>query len=71
MSQGIKCLRTLLDGLGADGSAAINPMRVVVVAGYEVAAAQTAQARTSCDHPDIRIGHRCAEIPATAADRRR
>jgi inward rectifier potassium channel len=43
----------------------------VVVTGYDVVAAQTVHARQSYDHPDIRFGHRYADIlDATHADGR-
>jgi inward rectifier potassium channel len=42
-----------------------------VVTGYDVVAAQTVHARQSYDHPDIRFGHRYADIlDATHADGR-
>jgi inward rectifier potassium channel len=43
---------------------------VVVVSGYDVVAAQTVHARKSYDHPDIRVGHRYAEILDTTKDGR-
>ncbi len=51
-----------LYGLDADGLEAANVSLVVVVSGYDVVAAQTVHARKSYDHPDIRFGHRYAEI---------
>ena len=59
-----------LYGLNADGLAAINISLVVVVSGYDVVAAQTVHARKSYDHPDIRFGHRYAEILGTTDDGR-
>jgi inward rectifier potassium channel len=61
---------SLLYGLGADDLEAINVSLVVVVSGYDVVAAQTVHARKSYDHPDIRFGHRYAEILGTAEDGR-
>jgi hypothetical protein len=43
---------------------------IVVVSGCDVVAAQTVHARKSCDGPDIRFGHRYAEILGTADDGR-
>jgi len=43
---------------------------VVVVSGYDVVAAQTVHARKSWDHPDIRHGHRYADIIGTSEDGR-
>jgi inward rectifier potassium channel len=43
---------------------------VVVVSGYDVVAAQTIHARKSWDHPDIRHGHRYADIIGTSEDGR-
>jgi len=43
---------------------------VVVVSGYDVVAAQTVHARRSYDHPDIRFGHRYADIIGTSEDGR-
>ena len=59
-----------LYGLGADDLATGNVSLVVVVTGYDVVAAQTVHARKSYDHPDIRFGHRYADILGTAEDGR-
>jgi len=59
-----------LYGLGADDLATSNVSLVVVVTGYDVVAAQTVHARKSYDHPDIRFGHRYADILGTAEDGR-
>lgn len=59
-----------LYGLDADGLAAANVSLVVVVSGYDVIAAQTVLARKSYDHPEIRFGHRYAEILGTTEDGR-
>jgi inward rectifier potassium channel len=42
--------------------AAARASLAVVVTGYDVVAAQTVHARQSYDHPDIRFGHRYADI---------
>ena len=39
---------------------------VVVVSGYDVVAAQTVHARKTYDHPDVRFGHRYADILGTS-----
>jgi len=59
-----------LYGLNADDLEAINVSLIVVVSGYDVVAAQTVHARKSYDHPDIRFGHRYAEILGTTDDGR-
>jgi inward rectifier potassium channel len=59
-----------LYGLDTAGFAAANVSLVVVVSGYDVVAAQTVHARKSYDHPDIRVGHRYAEILDTTKDGR-
>jgi len=59
-----------LDGLNAADLEAVGVTLVVVVSGYDVVAAQTVHARKSYDHPDIRFGHRYAEILGTADDGR-
>src|SRR5437667_9100443 len=59
-----------LYGLGADELESAKVSLVMVVSGYDVVAAQTVHARKSCDYPDIRFGHRYAEILGTAADGR-
>src|SRR6202171_1225019 len=59
-----------LYGLNADDLEAVNVSLVMVVSGYDVVAAQTVHARKSYDYPDIRFGHRYAEILGTAEDGR-
>ena len=59
-----------LYGLNAEDLEANNIALVVVVSGYDVVAAQTVHARKTYDHPDIRIGHRYAEILDTTEDGR-
>jgi len=59
-----------LYGLNADDLDAAGVSLVVVVSGYDVVAAQTVHARRSYDHPDIRFGHRYADILDTADDGR-
>jgi inward rectifier potassium channel len=59
-----------LYGLDADDLAASSVSLVVVVSGYDVVAAQTVHARKSYDHPDIRFGHRYADILDTSEDGR-
>ena len=59
-----------LYGLTADDLDVAKASLVVVVSGYDVVAAQTVHARKSYDHPDIRFGHRYAEILGTAEDGR-
>jgi inward rectifier potassium channel len=59
-----------LYGLNADGLETYSAALIVVVSGYDVVAAQTVHARKSYDHPDIRFGHRYAEILGTADDGR-
>ena len=51
-----------LYGMSAEQLAAARASFVVVVTGYDVVAAQTVHARQSYDHPDIRFGHRYADI---------
>jgi inward rectifier potassium channel len=51
-----------LYGMSADDVAASDVSLVVVVSGYDVVAAQTIHARKSYDYPDIRFGHRYADI---------
>src|ERR1700681_4129560 len=51
-----------LYGLGAEDLEAVKVSLVMVVSGYDVVAAQTVHARKSYDYPDIRFGHRSAEI---------
>jgi inward rectifier potassium channel len=50
--------------------AAANIALVVVVSGYDVVAAQSVHARKSYDHPDIRHGHRYADIIGISEDGR-
>jgi len=57
-------------GMNADDLETSNASLVVVVSGYDVVAAQTVHARRSYDHPDIRFGHRYADILGTAEDGR-
>lgn len=59
-----------LYGLNADDLESIKVSLVMVVSGYDVIAAQTVHARKSYDYPDIRFGHRYAEILGTADDGR-
>jgi inward rectifier potassium channel len=60
-----------LYGMSASDLAAANTSLVVVVSGYDVVAAQTVHARKAYDHPDIRFGHRYADIlDATSPDGR-
>jgi inward rectifier potassium channel len=59
-----------LHGLGADDLEPVQASLVMVVSGYDVVAAQTVHARKSYEHPDIRFGHRYAEILDTAEDGR-
>jgi inward rectifier potassium channel len=59
-----------LYGLNAVDLSTSNVSLVVVVSGYDVVAAQTVHARKSYDHPDIRFGHRYADIIGTSEDGR-
>jgi inward rectifier potassium channel len=59
-----------LHGLSADDLESIQASLVMVVSGYDVVAAQTVHARKSYEYPDIRFGHRYAEILDTAEDGR-
>jgi inward rectifier potassium channel len=59
-----------LYGLSPADLKAANVSLVVVVSGYDVVAAHTVHARKSYDHPDIRHGHRYADIIGTSADGR-
>jgi inward rectifier potassium channel len=59
-----------LYGLTANDFDALNVSLVVVVSGYDVVAAQTVYARKSYDYPDIRFGHRYADILGTSEDGR-
>ncbi|MEA2831255.1 MAG: inward rectifier potassium channel [Bradyrhizobium sp.] len=56
--------------LNADDLAAFKVSLVVVVSGYDVVAAQTIHARRSYDYPDIRFGHRYADILDASEDGR-
>jgi inward rectifier potassium channel len=57
-------------GLTADDLESMQVSLVMVVSGYDVVAAQTVHARKAYDYPDIRFGHRYAEILGTAEDGR-
>lgn len=57
-------------GMNADDLAAADVSLVVVVSGYDVVAAQTVHARKTYNHPDIRFGHRYADILDTSDDGR-
>jgi len=59
-----------LHGLNADDLESLKLSLVMVVSGYDVVAAQTVHARKAYEHPDIRFGHRYAEILDTADDGR-
>jgi inward rectifier potassium channel len=59
-----------LYGLASGDLETANVALVVVVSGYDVVAAQTVHARRSWDHPDIRHGHRYADIIGTSEDGR-
>ena len=59
-----------LYGLNAEDLDASGVSLVAVVSGYDVVAAQTVHARKSWDHPDIRFGHRYADILGTSEDGR-
>jgi len=59
-----------LYGVSADDLEAFNASLVVVVTGYDVVAAQTVQARKLYDYPDVRFGHRYADIIGTSEDGR-
>jgi inward rectifier potassium channel len=59
-----------LYGLTANDFGALNVSFAVVVSGYDVVAAQTVHARKSYDYPDIRFGHRYADILDTSDDGR-
>jgi inward rectifier potassium channel len=59
-----------LYGLGAADLDASDVALIVVVSGYDVVAAQTVYARKSYAHPDIRFGHRYADILGTSEDGR-
>jgi inward rectifier potassium channel len=57
-------------GLTADDLESMQVSLVMVVSGYDVVAAQTVHARKAYEYPDIRFGHRYAEILGTAEDGR-
>src|SRR6202051_3443968 len=59
-----------LYGLDENDYGAFSVSLVVVVTGYDVAAAQTIHARRSYNHTDIRFGQRYADILDTAEDGR-
>ncbi len=59
-----------LNGMTAEEMEAAAVSLIVVVSGYDVVAAQTVHARKSYDHPDIRFGHRYADILDTTEDGR-
>jgi inward rectifier potassium channel len=59
-----------LYGLTAETLGASNASLIVVVSGYDVVAAQTVHSRRSYDHPDIRFGHRYADIIGVSEDGR-
>ena len=59
-----------LYGLSADDLEASRASLVVVVSGYDVIAAQAVHAQKSYNHPDIRFGHRYADILGTTEDGR-
>jgi inward rectifier potassium channel len=59
-----------LYGLDANDLEASEASLVVVVSGYDVVAAQTVHARKAYDHPEIRFGHRYADILDTTEDGR-
>jgi inward rectifier potassium channel len=59
-----------LYGLTAQDLDVSDALLMVVVSGYDVVAAQTVHARKSYHHPDIRFGHRYADILSTSDDGR-
>jgi inward rectifier potassium channel len=59
-----------LFGLNAGDLGTANVSFVVVVSGYDVVAAQTVHARKSYEHPDIRFGHRYADVLSISEDGR-
>ena len=59
-----------LYGLNAADFNAASISLVVVVSGYDVVAAQTVHARKSYEHPDIRFGHRYADVLTLSEDGR-
>jgi inward rectifier potassium channel len=59
-----------LYGMTADDLEASKVSLLVVVSGYEIVAAQTVHARQTYEHPEIRFGHRYADILDTSDDGR-
>jgi inward rectifier potassium channel len=59
-----------LYGMTAEDFDAADISLVVVVSGYDVVAAQTVHARKSYEHPEIRFGHRYADVLSRAEDGR-
>lgn len=59
-----------LYGLNAGDLETLSTALIVVVSGYDVVAAQTVHARKAYEHPDIRFGHRYAEILGLTDDGR-
>jgi inward rectifier potassium channel len=59
-----------LHGLNAGDFDAADISLVVVVSGYDVVAAQTVHARKSYEHPEIRFGHRYADVLSSSDDGR-
>jgi inward rectifier potassium channel len=59
-----------LYGTTATDLEACKAALVVVVSGYDIVAAQTVYARKTYEHPDIRFGHRYADILDTSDDGR-
>jgi inward rectifier potassium channel len=59
-----------LFGMNAEDCNDADISLVVVVSGYDVVAAQTVHARKSYEHPEIRFGHRYADVLSTAQDGR-
>jgi inward rectifier potassium channel len=59
-----------LYGLNAKDFESADIALVVVVSGYDVVAAQTVHARKNYEHPEIRFGHRYADVVSNSADGR-
>jgi len=59
-----------LYGMNAEDFDAADISLVVVVSGYDVVAAQTVHARKSYEHPEIRFGHRYADVLSRTEDGR-
>jgi inward rectifier potassium channel len=59
-----------LYGMTADDLEASKVSLLVVVSGYDIVAAQTVHARQTYEHPEIRFGHRYADILDTSDDGR-